>query len=156
MAKNCWLVSTVFAKENFYDDYATNKDKRFQSGQCPDIETFWAAYLENYGKIRDNGELIIRAKLINSDNITLIQIYASEKSRLSALKDVPSTMFHDAVESVISEESREISVAEAEQIIQHIANRDNRIIQDLRPDFWHAAKGCTIGDPLKPGGLIHL
>jgi hypothetical protein len=156
MAKNYWLELSRFYKPGYYSDYITNKEKRLQTGDARDAgEEFWKIYVDAYREIRESGKLILRAKVVaNDDEVVLYQIYESQQDRLDFMSKIPREMFHSNIKVDVVEESREISAAEKDDIIDQIIAEDKVIIQHLRPD--HYRRGIVIGDPLKSDNILRI
>lgn len=153
MAKPYWLTKLHLYKEGFYHDYITNASKRIQTGQASVVgQEFWDQYGRAYKHAKDSGGLIIRAKLITDDTLTVLQIYRSREDRIKFLSSIDKDKFANTVEFFYKETEEPISEKEKNQIIEDIINTDKKIIQALRED--HRRPGMIIGDPLKKEPLL--
>jgi hypothetical protein len=153
MAKVHWLNTAYVYKKDYFHDYITNAAKRFQTGTASKAgEKFWNDYGIAYKTIRDRGGLIIRAKVITDDSLTIYQIYESRKDRIDFIKQIDTELFHNVVKIKMNETEKPISVVEKDMLIKEILQSKKIIIQALRED--HRVPGLVIGDPLKKEPLL--
>ena len=150
-----WLTETKFSKKNYYGDYITNPKKRIQTGDASILgEDWWKSYVDAYKEVRDNGKLILRAKVITDDTVILYQAYNSKKDRDRFLSKISKPSFHNTVELQIDEIEYSISKNKFVKILDKIISSDKKIIQHVVKEYQRP--GMIIGDPLKDEVLITL
>lgn len=142
--KNYWL--TIFETEygDFFNDYLTNKEKRFQSILTD--ENFWHDYGIAYKNARDTGKLIIRAKVIEDNKFTLYQIWESQEDRKEFDSKINEEYFLSNFNYPYNRSESSISESVKDVLWEKIKN-SNAILQAVRED--HQEPGMIVGDPLK-------
>jgi hypothetical protein len=149
MAKIYWVTLSKIKQDNYFHDYLTNLDKRFQTGLGSNLgEAYWKKYGVAYKSARDNGELLLRAKIINNKNcLKIYQIWENKEARIKFEKAVDPDFFQKSVPVPIITYQYGISLSRKNKIVNLIINSEKVIIQALRED--HRLPGIIIGDPLK-------
>jgi|TARA_Y100000389_G_C17087254_1_gene329526 hypothetical protein len=150
-----WLTETTFSKKNYYSDYITNPKKRIQTGDANIVgEDWWKSYVDAYKEVRDNGNLILRAKIITNNAVILYQVYKTKKDRDKFLHKINKPAFHNTVELHINEIEYSINNKKFIELIDKIISSDKKIIQHIVKEYQKP--GMVIGDPLKDKILIRL
>lgn len=152
MATVYWLTINVISKGSYFNDYLTNPNKRFQTGPGKDLgKDYWKMYEEAYLYAKNNGHIILRAKVINEKNILKIyQIWANKKVREQWENIVDPKYFTNTVPLVTYQYP--LSVKRKNKLFGLILTRKKVILQAVRED--HRKPGMIIGDPLKADQLI--
>jgi len=155
LAENYWITETIVYKENFFADYITNPAKRFETGFASNVgKEFWKQYKAAYTTIKNSGSLILRAKIIDNNTVTIRQIYQSRKDRNKFISLVDTNRFYKTIDFKITETETSINVSDTHQLIANMLNCNNILVQHLHKDFY--VPGITIGDPLKNEPLVYL
>lgn len=148
MAKVYWLTINVIAKDNYFNDYLTNPAKRFQTGPGKMLgDAYWKLYEDAYMFARDNGHLILRAKVINSKDILKIyQIWKNKDVREIFESKVDPKYFTSHLPDFITYQYP-IVEKQKNKIFNLVLKSEKVILQTVRED--HRVPGMIIGDPLK-------
>jgi len=149
--KEYWLTTFETEHGDFFQDYLTNKSKRFQS-LLPD-ENFWKNYGTAYRHARDTGKLIIRAKVIDGNKFTLYQIWDSKAARQEFDSKVDETYFLSNFDKPYTRKEQTLSEQEKAELFEYILS-SNVILQVVRND--HRRPGMTVGDPMKNDPVISV
>ena len=153
MATVYWLTINVISRDNYYNDYLSNPAKRFQTGPGKMLgDSYWKLYEDAYMFARDNGHLILRAKVINSKDILKIyQIWKNKDVREIFESKVDPKYFTTHLPDFITYQYP-LNPKRSHKIFQLILNSPKHILQTVRED--HQTPGMIIGDPLKFDNLI--
>ena len=152
VAKTYWFtVSKFYNGPNFFDDYLTNEDKRFQTGLGLTLgDDFWLNYADAYEKAKLLGDMILRAKVVNKRSV--LGIYHIWKD-FEALKRFESRVDPELFLSTLSPNLHitqfkcAINTTRKNKIFNLICDCEKKLLQVVRED--HRYSGMTIGDPLK-------
>jgi hypothetical protein len=104
--------------------------------------------------VRDNGNLILRAKIITDDAVILYQVYKTKKDRDKFLHKINKSSFHNTVELDVNEIEYSINKKKFIELLDKIISSDKKIIQHIVKEYQKP--GMVIGDPLKDKILIRL
>lgn len=156
MAKIYWVSLSKIKQGNFFNDYLTNPQKRFQTDLGSSLgDDYWKKYGIAYKNARDNGKLILRAKVINNNNcLKIYQIWNSRQDRIEFEDAVDPDFFIKTVKMPIATYQYGISENQKNKLIELIIKSNKVIIQALREDY--RKPGMIIGDPLKAEKLIKI
>jgi hypothetical protein len=146
-----WLTTFETEYNEFFEDYLTNKQKRFQT--FLDSTDFWKDYVAAYQWAKENGYLIVRAKIIKGQKFTLCQIWKDRYCREEFDKKVNEDYFLQNFKFEYIRSGRAITKLEKDSIVEDIMN-SNSILQYVHED--HRLSGMIIGDPLKNDSLIKV
>lgn len=139
---------------NFYSDYITNPNKRYQDWSAPVLpENFWLNYDSVYLNYRDNNKIIFRSKHVDANNDMFVtQVWESQAVREQFLIDVNNDLFEENKNFNITRNDYLAETAEVESAIDDVIASNNYIIQVCLPEFQRP--GMVIGDPLKGDVLV--
>lgn len=146
-----WLTTFETEYGEFFEDYLTNKQKRFQT--FLDSNNFWKDYVSAYQWAKENEYLILRAKIIEGQKFTLCQIWKDQSCREEFDNRVDEDYFLQNFKFKYTRSSRVITQAEKNTIVEHIM-KSSSILQYVHVD--HQLPGMTIGDLLKNDLLIKV
>jgi hypothetical protein len=144
-----WLTTFETEYGEFFEDYLTNRQKRFQT--FLDSTDFWKDYVAAYHWAKENGYLILRAKIIKGQKFTLCQIWKDQYCREEFDKKVNEDYFLQNFKFEYIRSGRVITKLEKDIIVEDIMNSTS-ILQYVHKD--HRLPGMIIGDPLKNDSLI--
>lgn len=149
--KEYWLTTFETEHGDFFQDYLTNRSKRFQSLLTD--KQFWEDYGRAYKHARDTGKLIIRAKVIEDNKFTLYQIWESEQDRREFDSKVDENYFLDNFKYPFTRNERSITAQEKDALWNKIKS-SKVILQVVRED--HRETGMFVGDPMKNDPVIQV
>lgn len=143
-----WLSETQFSDPELHD-YLTNVDKRFQTGIAKDLgKEWWDNYVQVYRDMRSKGHILIRAKVMDTGVLRIIQVWKCRESRQEFQDRINADLFDKILaDKEIIRIEREISEHEKDDIVDWICEQEQKIIQFVRED--QQRKGMIIGDALK-------
>jgi len=147
--KEYYLTTFETKYGDFFQDYLTNKQKRFQT--FLQGEDFWKTYVSTYKWAKEQGILLLRAKVIEGNEFTLFQIWESEQSRKEFDSKVDEDYFLENFKFEYTRSNKTINEKQKLELIKQIMS-SNSILQWVHPD--HRVTGMTIGDPLKNDSLV--
>ena len=147
MAKVYWLTINVIAKDDYFKDYLTNPEKRFQTGTGKALgEDYWKMYEKAYLYAKFNGHIVLRAKVINKKNVLKIyQIWDSKDVREQWEQKVDPKYFTATVPLITYQYP--INEKRKNKIFDLVLKSDKVILQAVRDD--HRTSQMIVGDPLK-------
>lgn len=144
---------TTFETEhgNFFEDYLSNQEKRFQT--FLNNSNFWREYIKAYENAKLTGDLILRAKVIDGKKFTLYQIWRDETARRNFDNNVDEDYFMYNFKFPYTRQNYIISEKEKISLIEEIMS-SNSILQWVSID--HRVPGMCIGDPLKNDTILKV
>jgi hypothetical protein len=146
-----WLTTFETEYGKFFEDYLTNNQKRFQT--FLDSNDFWKNYVSAYEWAKENGYLILRAKIVEGHKFTLCQIWKDQSCREEFDKRVDEDYFLQNFKFEYTRSSKAITQIEKNTIVENIMN-SNSILQYVHSD--HRLSGMCIGDPLKNDTIVKV
>lgn len=156
MAKIYWVSLSKIKQDDYFADYLTNPQKRFQTGPGSGLgQDYWNRYGIAYKKARDCGDLLLRAKVINNKNcLKIYQIWENRQARIDFENAVDPELFISIVKLPMITYQFPVSLERKNLLVNLITKSKKVIIQALRED--HRQPGMIIGDPLKAESLIKV
>lgn len=135
--------------------YLENKDSRITQKTIAELGTdFWNNYEHYYSEYKRVGKLLFRAKVVNSTEVEIKQIWDSKESRDQFSVDINEALFDESEQGANLTRTFGYLNNETElnDWIDNILLEEDKILQYVCDDMKRS--GMVIGDPLKGDDLI--